>query len=48
MLYGGLWLAGGLVVTIVSISTGSRGIIAYGAIIFGAIQFIKGLMNAIK
>jgi hypothetical protein len=48
MLYGGLWLAGGLVVTIVSISTGSRGIIAYGAIIFGAIQFIKGMMNAIK
>lgn len=48
MLYGALWCVGGIVVTVVSMAAGRGGIIAYGAIIFGAIQFIRGLMNSIK
>lgn len=49
MLYGGLWFFGGLIVTIVSFSAASGGgsyVVAYGAIIFGGIQFFKGVMNA--
>lgn len=43
MLYGGLWLAGGLILTITE-----TGFIFWGAILFGGIQFAKGAMNAIK
>ncbi len=46
ILYGGLWLLGGTVVTIWSLSNGKGGVIAWGAIIFGGYQFIRGLMNA--
>jgi len=48
ILYGGLWLVGGIVVTVVSMAAGNRGIIAYGAIIFGGIQFVKGIINSAK
>ncbi|MDR6967090.1 hypothetical protein J2X31_001097 [Flavobacterium arsenatis] len=43
MLYGGLWVAGGLILTVAEI-----GFIFWGAILFGGIQFAKGAMNAIK
>ena len=46
VLYGGLWLAVGLIVTIVSLSNGNGGIIAYGAVIFGGIQFFRGLSKS--
>jgi hypothetical protein len=48
MLYGGLWFFGGLIVTIVSFNAASGGgsyVVAYGAIIFGGIQFFRGLLN---
>jgi hypothetical protein len=48
MLYGGLWFFGGLIVTLVSLSAASGGgsyVVAYGAIIFGGIQFFRGLLN---
>jgi len=40
MLYGALWCIGGTVLTLAHI-----GYIFWGAIIFGAIQFIKGASN---
>jgi hypothetical protein len=40
MLYGALWCIGGTIATISNI-----GFIFWGAILFGAIQFIKGLVN---
>ncbi|KQT31071.1 hypothetical protein ASG22_18730 [Chryseobacterium sp. Leaf405] len=46
VLYGGLWFAGGLIVTLVSLSSGSGGVIAYGAVIFGGIQFFRGIMKS--
>jgi hypothetical protein len=46
VLYGGLWFAGGLIVTIISLSNGHGGIIAYGAVIFGGIQFFRGLSKS--
>jgi hypothetical protein len=46
VLYGALWLGGGLVVTLVSLSNGRGGVIAYGAIIFGGIQFFRGLIKS--
>lgn len=49
MLYGALWCIGGIVVTVVSYSAASGGgtyIVAFGAIIFGAIQFFKGLSQS--
>lgn len=46
VIIGGLWLLGGSVVTIVTLTNGKGGIIAWGAIIFGGFQFIRGLMNA--
>jgi hypothetical protein len=46
VLYGGLWFAGGLIVTLVSVSSGRGGFIAYGAVIFGGIQFFRGLMKS--
>lgn len=41
MLYGGLWCVGGIIGTIANI-----GFIFWGAILFGAIQFIKGVSNS--
>lgn len=46
VLYGGLWFVGGLIVTLVSVSSGHGGVIAYGAVIFGGIQFFRGLMKS--
>jgi hypothetical protein len=47
MLYGALWCVGGTVVTVVSYTavaeSGGTYIVAWGAILFGAIQFIKGV-----
>jgi hypothetical protein len=40
MLYGALWCAGGTVATVANI-----GFIFWGAILFGGIQFFKGLIN---
>jgi len=48
ILFGSLWLAGGTLVTVISMSSASGGgryIITWGAILFGAIQLIKGLIN---
>ena len=41
MLYGALWCVGGIVATMSDI-----GAIFWGAIVFGAIQFFKGLSNS--
>lgn len=41
MIYGALWCVGGIVATAADI-----GFIFWGAIVFGAIQFFKGLINA--
>jgi hypothetical protein len=49
MLVGALWCVGGIVVTAVTYSAASGGgtyVVAYGAIIFGAIQFFRGLINS--
>ena len=49
MLYGALWCIGGIIVTAITYSAASGGgtyVIAWGAILFGAIQFIKGVVNA--
>lgn len=46
VLYGGLWFAGGLIVTLISVGSGRGGVIAYGAVIFGGIQFFRGLMKS--
>ncbi|MFM2361009.1 MAG: hypothetical protein RLY16_3002, partial [Bacteroidota bacterium] len=40
MLYGALWCVGGIAATAAHI-----GFIFWGAIVFGAIQFIKGVIN---
>jgi len=40
MLYGALWCLGGTVLTVANI-----GFIFWGAILFGGVQFIKGLVN---
>jgi hypothetical protein len=51
MLYGALWCIGGVVVTALSYlfatssPTGGRYIITYGAIVIGAIQFIRGFIQ---
>ena len=49
MLFGALWCIGGILVTAITYSAaasssgGGSYFVAYGAIIFGAIQFFKGL-----
>ena len=46
MLRGALWCIGGIAVTAITYSLASEGgpfIVAFGAIIFGAIQFFRGL-----
>lgn len=40
MLYGALWCVGGTIATLADI-----GFIFWGAIVFGGIQFIRGLIN---
>lgn len=49
MMVGGLWLAGGILVTVLTFSAASGGgtyVIAYGAIIAGLVQFVRGMMNS--
>lgn len=46
VLYGALWFFGGLIVTIASVASGKGGVIAYGAVIFGGIQFFRGLTKS--
>ena len=51
MLYGAIWCVGGIVVTVVTMSAASGGgryVVAWGAILFGGIQFVKGLINYSK
>lgn len=43
MLYGALWCVGGTALTLANI-----GFIFWGAIVFGAIQFFKGVANSVK
>ena len=47
MIYGALWAVGGTVLTLWTYSSASSGggryVVAWGAIIFGAIQFFRGL-----
>jgi len=47
MLYGALWCVGGIVVTVVTYQAAAGGgggsyVVAWGAILFGAIQFFRG------
>ncbi|HAS42941.1 MAG TPA: hypothetical protein DCS93_20845 [Microscillaceae bacterium] len=49
MIYGALWCIGGIVVTAASYSAASGGgtyVVTWGAILFGAVQFFKGLVNS--
>ena len=49
MLHGGLWCGGGLLVTGVTYALADGGggfVMAWGAVIFGAIQFFRGLRNS--
>ena len=48
MLWGGLWCAGGILVTVATYSAASSGgtyLLAWGAILFGGVQFVKGLVD---
>lgn len=48
IIFGSLWFLGGGIVTLISLSSGKGGVIAYGAIIFGAIQFGRGVYNSMN
>lgn len=54
MLYGLLWCVGGAIVTAVtyqmaaSSPSGGRYVVAWGAIVFGAIQFLRGAAQAAR
>jgi len=51
MLYGILWAVGGTVVTVVTYSAARGGgvyVVAWGAIIFGIIDFFRGLFGWLK
>lgn len=46
MVIGGIFFVGGIIITVGTLSSGNGGgIIAWGAILFGGIQFMKGLMR---
>ncbi len=48
VLWGGVWFFGGIIVTFLTYSAASGGgsyVVAWGAIVFGGIQFFKGLFN---
>lgn len=51
MFWGAVWFIGGLAVTLITYSNASEGggryTVAYGAIIFGLIQFVRGAYKAI-
>jgi hypothetical protein len=51
MLYGAMWCLGGIVVTALSYqaaanSGGGRYVLAWGAILFGGIQFVRGMIQS--
>src|SRR5712692_7157482 len=51
MLYGAMWCIGGIVVTALSYraaanSGGGRYVLAWGAILFGGIQFFRGMIQS--
>jgi hypothetical protein len=51
MLYGALWCIGGVVVTALSYqaaanSGGGRYVLAWGAILFGGLQFVRGFIQS--
>jgi len=49
MLWGAIWCIGGIIVTAYTYSNAAPGgayVVAWGAIIFGAVQFIKGLVKS--
>lgn len=48
MIYGVLWIAGGAIVTVATISAGKGGIIAWGAMLFGAFDFFRGFSGWMK
>jgi hypothetical protein len=51
MLYGILWAVGGIIVTAITYNTASPGgtyIIAWGAILFGIVDFLRGLIGWLK
>lgn len=48
ILIGGLWFFGGILITAITYSAAQGGgvyVVAWGAIVFGGIQFFKGLFN---
>lgn len=48
MIYGLLWMGGGALVTVATISSGRGGIITWGAILFGAFDFFRGFNGWMK
>jgi hypothetical protein len=53
MLYGALWCVGGIVVTALTYGAAAgagrgRYIVAWGAILFGGIQFVRGLIQSAR
>lgn len=54
MLFGAIWFLGGVAVTVASYNAaaggagGGRYVIAWGAIVFGAIQFVRGMVQAAR
>lgn len=51
MLFGALWCVGGVVVTAATFNAAQAGggyVVAWGAILFGAIQFVMGLTQAAR
>lgn len=52
MLWGAVWCIGGTIVTIATYSAASNGggryVVAWGAIIFGGVQFIRGVIASTK
>ena len=50
MLFGALWCIGGIIATVMSYNAASGGgtyIVAWGAVLYGAVQFIKGVGQVI-
>jgi len=45
MIYGALWFIGGTVLTLASLGSDGGGILFWGAILFGAIQFLYGMFE---
>lgn len=48
IIWGLVWTVGGAIATLISISGGSGGYIFWGAIVFGFIQFVQGIIQRIS